>query len=75
MKTKLETNIDGYPLKLASSFKSAYSNDANLISIAEIPIKSLVRILAYFLFFRQKVILRAKIVYLHLLIKHDWKGV
>ena len=40
--------------------------------------KSLVQVLiAYFLFFRQKVVLRAKIaklVYFQLLIKHDQKG-
>ena len=39
--------------------------------VSEIPIRSLVRVLPYFLFFRQKAVLRAKIskaVYLQLLI-------
>ena len=31
MKTRLATNIDGYPLRLVLSFEYAYSADADLI--------------------------------------------
>ena len=46
--------------------------------VIEIPMKNLVRVLAYFLFLMQKVVLKAKgtkIVNLQLLIKHNRRGV
>ena len=38
-------------------------------------LKNLTRVLGYFLLFSQKVVLRAKLVYLRVLIKHYCKGV
>ena len=78
MKMGLATNTDGYLLKLVL-FESAHSYDADLIYLAtEIPMKSLVRVLTYFLFFWAKGRFKGKIakaVHLQLLIKHDRKGV
>ena len=74
MKTRLETNIYGYPLRLVLLFKLAYSDGADSILSCCNTNKECGSVLGYFLFFRQNVILRAKlvkIVYLQLLIKHD----
>ena len=68
IKASLGTHICGYPLRWILWFKLAYSE------VVETAMKSLVQVLAYFLFFRKKVAFgtkTAKLVYLQLLIKHD----
>ena len=70
MKTRLSTNIDGYPFRLVLLFE-AYSDGADLIKVIEVPVNNLVWVLAYFFVSLATVVLRAKIVYLQLLIKHD----
>ena len=52
---RLAINIDGYPLA-----RIGIVILISLLITVEIPIRSLVRTLAYFLFFRQKVVLQEK---------------
>ena len=49
MKTRLATKIDGYHLRLVSLSENAYSDGADLRLSIEMPMKSLVHFLAYFL--------------------------
>ena len=61
MKTRLVTHVDGYHLTLPLSFNKHTLMVLTSFYLLEIPVKVLVRILAYFLFFRQKVVLRVKL--------------
>ena len=71
MKMRLAAIIDCYPLILALLLEKAYSNGADLILSCSNTNKESGLDLSYFFFFREKVVLRAKIVYLQLLIKYD----
>ena len=71
MKTRLATNIDGHPLRLTLSFEQAYSDGADLILSCGNTNKESGPDFSVFSVFQAKVVLRVKIVYLQLLIKHD----
>ena len=78
MKTRLETNIYGYLLRLVVLFKLAYSDGVDLILSCWNSNEESGPGFSVFSVFQAKGAFEAKtakLVYLQLLIKHDWKGI